>query len=196
MTWIDWTLIGIIVLSTIISLIRGFTREVFSIITWVVAVIIAIKFTPALALWLTEHIGSDELRLIAAFAALFLATIFIGSLINYGIGRLVNSSGLSGTDRLLGSIFGVARGVLVGVLLIIAAGLTPVVNQPVWQETRLIPLLQPVTDWLLGYVPHEATISWLKEVNKSTALEAPPKTAEPTPPKEIGIAHKPATTQL
>ena len=183
-TWIDWLLIGIIVLSTLISLIRGFTREVFSLITWLVAVVVAVRFTPQVAAWLAQHIGSDELRVIAAFAGLFIATVVIGSLINFGIAQLVSSSGLSGTDRLLGSLFGIARGVLVCLLLIIAAGLTPLVNKPEWQETRLIPAFAPLTQWALTFVPQEATVAWLKQLAPAAAEVKKP---EKKPPEDLGV---------
>jgi membrane protein required for colicin V production len=160
-TWIDWSLSGIIALSTVISLIRGFTREVLSLITWILAIWVAIKFTVPAAEFLKEDITSPELRLIAAFAGLFIATLIAGSLVNYIISRLVTTTGLSGTDRLLGSIFGIARGLIVGVLLIVAAGFTPIVNQPAWKETKLIATFQPLTEWLLSFVPQEGTVAWL-----------------------------------
>jgi membrane protein required for colicin V production len=166
-TWIDWFLIGIIALSTIISLIRGFTREIFSLLTWLIAILVAIHFTPALSLWLAEHIGSNELRVMAAFGGLFVATIILGSLVNYAVGQLISGSGLSGTDRLLGSIFGVLRGVFISVLLVIGAGLTPLISQPVWGQAKLIPALQPFTDWILSFVPQEATMAWLKALESS-----------------------------
>lgn len=160
-TWIDWSLAGIIALSTIISLVRGFTREVLSLITWAVAIWVAIKFTVPAAEFLKEDITSPELRLVTAFVGLFITTLIAGSLVNYIISRLVITTGLSGTDRLLGSLFGITRGVLIGVLLIIAAGFTPIIHQPAWKNTQLIPIFTPLTQWLLSYIPKDGTMAWI-----------------------------------
>lgn len=201
-TWIDWFLIAVITLSTVISLIRGFTREIFSLLTWLIAILVAVHFTPALSIWLADHIGSNEIRIMAAFAGLFIATIILGSLINYAVGQLINGSGLSGTDRLLGSIFGVLRGVFISVILIIAAGLTPLVNQPVWNEAKLIPALQPFTQWTLSFVPQEATLAWVKALKpnenkeeKKSMLAAPPKALTEKPPAPAVPQQPPAAQQ-
>src|SRR5271154_4985966 len=96
-TWLDWLFVGIICLSTVISLIRGFTREVLSLITWIIAFWVAIKFTSPVADFFKENIDSVELRLLLVFAGLFIVTLIAGSLLNYIISRLVVSTGLSGT---------------------------------------------------------------------------------------------------
>lgn len=182
-TWIDWAIVAVIFLSTIISLVRGFTREVLSLLTWIIAIWLAIKFTIPTAEFLAKEIPSitsNELRVVIAFVGLFIATLIVGSLLGYIISRLVNGTGLTGTDRLLGSIFGIARGVLVAVLLIIVAGFTPLIAQDEWKKSRLIPTFEPLAEWLLSYIPQEGTVAWLqKRAQQNATAQEKPKGQQP-----------------
>jgi membrane protein required for colicin V production len=175
-TWIDWLIVGIIALSTIISLIRGFTREVLSLATWIISVWLAIRYTPAFDVWIGDRITSPELRMATAFLAIFLAVLIFGTIVSFLISKIINGTGLSGTDRLLGSIFGVARGALIVVLMIVAGGLTPVIDSPAWKNSLMLPAFDPLTQKLLEYIPKDATIAWInkekKEENKTEGQAA------------------------
>ena len=102
---IDYINIGIIVFSVLVSLLRGFVREVMSLASWVVAFFIASNFYVYLAGLLTS-IESLYLRNGVAIAILFIASLIVGGIVNYVLGQLVDRTGLSGTDRLLGACFG------------------------------------------------------------------------------------------
>jgi hypothetical protein len=79
MTWADWTIVGVLVLSALISIKRGFVKEALSLATWVAAVIIAIIFADRLAVLLEDHIATPSVREMAAFALLFVATLLVGA---------------------------------------------------------------------------------------------------------------------
>lgn len=141
MSTIDWIIIGIVSVSTLISIKRGFVKEALSLVTWIAAIIIARLFSSQLATLLEGVIEAPSMRLIAAFALLFVATLIVGAMINYLIGELVRLTGLSGTDRMFGMIFGLARGLLVLVVAVGLTKLTPLTEDSWWKESRLIPRL-------------------------------------------------------
>jgi membrane protein required for colicin V production len=154
MIWIDYVILGVIGLSTIISLVRGFVREALSLVVWVFAFWVAWTFFRELA----GHLGVfsvPSVRLGVAFAILFIATLIVGALVNYLIGQLVDKTGLSGTDRLIGMLFGAARGALLIAVLVLLAGLTPFPEDPWWQESRLLGHFQELATWLKGLLPED-----------------------------------------
>ena len=109
---IDYIIIGIIAFSIIVSLLRGFVREVLSLASWVVAFIVASQFYPSLAAYLTQ-IDSLYIRNGTAIGILFVLTLIVGAIVNFVIAQLVDKTGLTGTDRVLGAAFGLLRGVLI-----------------------------------------------------------------------------------
>src|SRR5262245_11368516 len=140
-------MIGIIVVSSLISLSRGFVKEALSLITWIVAGGIAWMFGGALSQHLAPYIQLPSARVIAGCAILFVATLLVGALVNFLIGELVRVTGMSGTDRVLGMVFGGARGVLLVVLLVGLLSLAPVQQDPWWQQSVLLPHFLMVADW-------------------------------------------------
>lgn len=145
--YIDWFIIGIILLSVIVSLFRGFIREVFSLVSWVAAFFVAANFYEEIATYLTQ-IQTPYLRNGVAMGILFLATLIIGGLISYALGKLVDKTGLTGTDRVLGGCFGLLRGVLiVSALLFFVDAFTSIHNTEMWKNSQLIPHFRFIIDW-------------------------------------------------
>lgn len=148
MNWADWLIIAIIAISSLISLKRGFVKEAFSLVIWVASFLIALTFHERLATLLADNIGSASLRYIISFAILFTVTLIVGSLVNHLLGELVRVTGLSGTDRSLGMVFGAARGIIVVmVLLILAPMVFPVEQDRWWHQSLIIPRLMLVEHW-------------------------------------------------
>ena len=153
--WVDLVILGIILVSTIISLVRGFIREAFSLAVWILAFWVSWTFFRDLSVRLEPWIQTPSVRLGVAFAGLMVLSLVIGGLINYLVIRLIQSTGLSGSDRFIGMIFGAARGVLVVAVLVLLAGLTPVPADPWWQESKLIPYFEELALWLRDMLPSE-----------------------------------------
>lgn len=153
--WVDYTFIGLIAFSALISLIRGFVREAVSLVTWIVAAYVALRFTNILASNLVNYIHTPSFRVGVAFGILFITILIIGGLVNFLFSQLVEKTGLSGTDRLLGLIFGVARGVLLIGVLVLLGNLMNFTQAPWWKASQLIPHFQGLAAWLKSFVPEQ-----------------------------------------
>lgn len=153
LNWADWVLLTLVLLSTLVGAWRGFLGEVLSLAAWVTAFAVALAFGSPLAGRLEGQIEVLSVRMLIAHALLFSVTLIAGGLASWLIRRIVHGTGLSGTDRLLGLLFGIARGVLLGVLLVLMAGFTPFPRDPWWQEARLLPSFQRAAEALAAWLP-------------------------------------------
>ncbi|MCQ3016687.1 CvpA family protein [Pseudomonas tremae] len=146
-TPVDWAILGIVAISALISLKRGFVKEALSLTTWIIAGVVAWMFGAGLSQYLVNYIETPSARVIASCTILFVATLLVGAMVNFLIGELIRVTGLSGTDRFLGMVFGAARG---GLLVVVAVGLLslgPVQQDQWWQQSRLVPKFLMVADW-------------------------------------------------
>lgn len=162
LTWADYGIIGIIGLSGLIGLIRGLIREVFSLVAWGAAVWIGLHYSQALSAHLEQVVALPSARALLAFAILFVASLILAGMLAYLLGKLVESTGLTGTDRLAGLIFGIARGTLIMAVLVLLAGATPLPSDPWWRESKLIPPFQSLALWLRTQIPSDYYASRLK----------------------------------
>jgi membrane protein required for colicin V production len=157
MIWVDYVIIGIIALSALIGLARGLIREVISLAVWIVAVAAAWLFYQPVAAELEPWIATPSVRIGAAVLLLIIGVLILGAVIAWLLTTLVDKTGLSGTDRLLGIVFGAARGAVLVAILVFLASLTPVTQDPWWQESDLLVHFQILADWMLAQVPPDVT---------------------------------------
>ena len=145
--------LGIVAISILVGAIRGFIKEAFSLAVWAAAFLVAFQYSGILALQLENHIELPSARNALAFSGLFLVVLLIGGLLTFLIGKLVEKTGLSGTDRLLGGVFGGIRGLVLVIALMLVAGLTPVPQDPWWNSSRSIQSLLPLAEWSAQFLP-------------------------------------------
>jgi membrane protein required for colicin V production len=176
--WVDWVIVGIIGLSAAISLIRGFVREALSIVIWILALWAAFRFTTPFAKAFLGSIDLASVRLAVAALILIISILVLGSMLSWLVGRLMQSTGLSGTDRLLGAVFGALRGLVTVTALIAVASWTPLCQDPWWRQSQLIPSIETLAIHARDFLPGS-----LREIIGScrehapTAAEAPPTAA-------------------
>ena len=144
----DYVILGTIAVSMVLSLMRGFAVEALSLVTWVAAFVIARLFSLPLAVLLTDYVDPPSARQPVAFVALFILTLIVGALIKHLVKGVVEATGLSGTDRVLGTAFGAIRGgLIVVVALALLARFTQMPGDPWWQKSLLIPQFLMVENW-------------------------------------------------
>ena len=160
MSWLDLVILGVIALSALISLIRGFVKESISLISWVVAGIIAFRYFSPMSDLLEPFVSAPTIRGIAGFAILFISTLIIGAIINFIMSQLVSKTGLSGTDKALGVVFGGARGVLIVTMIVLLASLTPMPEAQWWQESATVGFFQQLAEWVKGIIPADVVDSF------------------------------------
>lgn len=153
--WIDVVILALIALSAILSLFRGFVKEAVALATWLVALWVAMAFHEDLAAILSQWISTPSAQKITAFAVLFICVLLLGAIINFLASKLVDKTGLTGTDRLLGIVFGVARGGVIVAILVLLAGLTPFPQDPWWQDSQFIGYFEELAMWMRSYLPDD-----------------------------------------
>jgi membrane protein required for colicin V production len=153
MGYADYIIFAIITISMLVGAIRGFIKEVFSLVVWVAAFVVAFQYSGMLAELMENHIELPSVRTSLAFAGLFLSVLLVGGLLTFLVGQLVEKTGLSGTDRLLGGVFGGGRGLILVLALILVAGLTPVPRDSWWQQSKTIQSLVPLAEWAAQFLP-------------------------------------------
>lgn len=157
MNWVDITIIGIIAFSASVSIIRGFIREALSLVSWVLAFFIAGHFYTYITQYLT-YFENEMIRIAVAITILFFATLLVCSVVSYVIGQLIQKTGLSGTDRVLGICFGVLRGILVvAALLFLVDTFTSLSKSPYWTESQLIPHFHFIIRWFFDYIQNSSS---------------------------------------
>jgi membrane protein required for colicin V production len=149
MNWVDWAIIAVLTVSTLISLWRGFAREALSLLGWVTAFVLANLFADRLSDLLSQFINNEPARYMAAFALLFVGVLLLFNLLGIVVRQLIRLTGLSPLDRLLGTVFGFARGLII--LLVVAfilRQLMPASNQQAFNQSLLMPHLDLLMQWV------------------------------------------------
>ena len=143
-TEIDIAILVVILLSAVVSFIRGFFKEVVSFTTWVLAIAITLLFTNRFSTLLPrEWVESPEARLGISALALFLGTMMIGSVIGWLLHKAMPSTIGGRKDRIVGILFGVLRGGIIITLLVLSANLVPTIkHENWWTRSMTLPFFQ------------------------------------------------------
>lgn len=167
MSWLDAGIIGIIALSALISVFRGFVREFVALSAWIVALWLAFSYSATLAPLLPASLDEADvalgetrvtvrnLRVGIVFTLIVVLALIAGAVLNYVIGRFLLRGTLNLADRALGLIFGVVRGVIVVVLLVMVAGLTRFPATPWWTESTLVGHFESIASRVIERLPEK-----------------------------------------
>lgn len=152
MVWFDLLILGIIFISVLVSVFRGFFREALSLAAWLLAIFGAIRLGPVVAPHVLSMVDSDTVAVLIAFVVSFLFLLILFSVLNMFIVRLW-PNGLKGVDKTLGAIFGLMRGSLLVAVVIMVAELTSLPQAVWWQKSALVPYAQYVSNQIRAWIP-------------------------------------------
>ncbi len=183
MNWADYTILAVLGLSVLMGLWRGFIGEVLALACWACAFWVAWLFGPALADQFSASISTPSVRVLLAYAVCFVAVLIAGAIVAFLMRKLIEGSGLSGTDRLLGMVFGLVRGAVLVVLVVFLIGFTPAKRDPWWNQSQLLPSFERGAHWLGERLPAEVA----RYLQPADALLKPllPAAAPPPPPPAV-----------
>ena len=149
----DLIVLSIIVVSVIVSLMRGFVKEALSLAGWLVSLWIAMTFSSGMAELFGDSIKDPTLRLLAAFVTLFILSLFVGAIINFFATQFVQRVGLTGIDRTIGGVFGFLRGILLVTIIVMLLGLTTLPKESWWDDSFFLFRFEAIATWLKDLLP-------------------------------------------
>ena len=167
-SYLDLALLVIVAVSALLSMVRGFTREVLAIASWGAAAIAAYYLHPLVMPYVTPYIAKEVIAKIAAVACVFLVTLIIVSIVTVKLSEAILDSRVGALDRSLGFLFGAARGFLLGVVAFLFFNwLVPPNKQPVWvASARSKPLLQATGEQIVAMLPEDPDNTFFKRFKK------------------------------
>ncbi|RUM93943.1 MAG: CvpA family protein [Thiothrix sp.] len=153
MHWVDIIVFVVIGFSVVIGLFRGLVKEAISLATWILGVWVGLSFASSFGEKLPFQVGDETVQMVIAFAIIFLVILVVGGIVNYLIGQLVDKTGLSGTDRSMGLVFGFLRGGLIISIMVLLATLTNMPNEDWWKQSMTLPFFYDVAVYLKDLLP-------------------------------------------
>ena len=153
--WVDIALLAVLLLSVVLGIVRGFVFELLAIAGWVVAFFVAQWAAPQWSGHLPVGEPGSTVNHLSAFALLFVAALFIWSLLAWLVKRLIRASALSAVDRVLGAAFGMVRGVLIAMVAAVLVLWTPMARSEAWQRSHGAAVLQSMILGLKPLMPTE-----------------------------------------
>jgi membrane protein required for colicin V production len=158
MIWVDYAIIAIVVVSAGISVLRGFLREALSLAGWVLAFWLALTFAGDVSALFEHSIAQPSMRHALAFFTIVVGTLIITAIAMYLVRLAVDKTEITGTDRALGIVFGIARGIVIVAILVLFAGLTAVPKDPWWRQSIFLPHFQVLAEEIRSMLPPEVAV--------------------------------------
>jgi membrane protein required for colicin V production len=142
MTVFDYVLLALIVMSALVGMWRGLVSEVMALVAWVAALGAAWLYASSVADMFVGVIAEPAWRQVAGFAAIFVGVLLLAAVLRFLLRELLRAAGLGPTDRMFGTLFGVARGVAIAFVLVLAGGMLGMATEPWWANSLLAPPLE------------------------------------------------------
>ncbi|QNM94968.1 CvpA family protein [Chitinimonas koreensis] len=155
MTGFDYAVLAILGISVLLAVLRGGLSEILSLAAWVLGFWLAQRYAATVGAMLPADVPTPELRLIGGFVGILLGVWFVSAIVRITLAQFIKATGLAPVDRLLGAVFGLARGVLITLALVLVAGMTTLPRQPIWRDAMFSPPLEALAATLKPWLPAE-----------------------------------------
>jgi membrane protein required for colicin V production len=152
-TIFDYLVLFVLICSVVISVLRGLVKEVLSLLGWIVALVVANAYSESLAVLLPDVIPGNVTRLIVAFIALFIGVRLLMALLTMALEEFIKATGLTVADRGLGSLFGLARGAVIVLTIVLICGMTALPQQPFWKDALFSPYAETAARSVKPFLP-------------------------------------------
>ena len=136
LSWVDWALLAVLLVSVVVGLWRGLVFEVLSLVGWVVAFIVAQAFAPSVATVLPIGVPGSAINYGVAFLVTFVLALVLWALVSRLARLLIHATPLQPVDRVLGGVFGLARGAVLLLAVATVVMLSPAQRSSAWQQSR------------------------------------------------------------
>jgi membrane protein required for colicin V production len=176
-TLLDGILVGFTLVSAMLAMVRGFSREVLSIVSWVAAAVAAYFFYPTVVPLLEPYIDNFQIRLAAAVAAVFFLALIVVTVITMKVADFIIDSRVGALDRTLGFLYGAARGILVVAVALLFFNWLVGTSQPTWVvEAKSRPLLEGIGQRLQALLPDDPENTILDRLSRGMDEDPEPET--------------------
>jgi len=161
MTGLDWLIAIVFILSIVVGVLRGFIREVLSIVSWILAFWLSITFCAQAGNFVAQYVNipAEAFRISAGFALIFIATLFLFSIISYIVTKLIVKRAIKGTDRILGLFFGATRAVAIVIVVLLLGRGIGLDSKDWWQSSMSLSYFEPLADYVEELLPSQLQAS-------------------------------------
>lgn len=153
LTSLDWIIVAVLAVSCLLGLWRGLMREVFSIAGWIAAVVLSLRYASLVGDQIPINIEWPALRVGIGAALIVVVCLFAAGLLGWIVHKFLAAAKLSGTDRMLGAVFGLLRGVLIIFAAVYFTSRTAIAQEPAWRDALLVQPFDAGARWLAPHLP-------------------------------------------
>lgn len=186
-TLLDGIVIGFTLVSALLAMVRGFSREILSIASWVAAAAAAFYFYPLVLPYVTPYVDHPMVSLAVSAAVIFFIALIVVTVITMKIADFIIDSKVGALDRTLGFIYGAGRGLLVLAVALLFFNWLVGANPPAWvSQAKSKPMLESIGAWLQGILPDDpenSILNRLRGEDGDSGQPSPDAPSQPAPPQ-------------
>ncbi|MEH6458694.1 CvpA family protein [Chitinimonas sp. JJ19] len=153
MTGFDYAVLVIVGMSVLLAVLRGGVSEILSLAAWILGFWLAQRYAATVGAMLPADVPTTELRLIAGFVGILLGVWFVSAIVRITVAQFLKASGMAPLDRFIGALFGLARGVLIVLAMVIVAGLTSLPRENIWRDAMFSPPFEALAVTIKPWLP-------------------------------------------